>query len=461
VKQDGPSSLIAGGALDSLDVGVVVLDTAGRVVLWNAWMQRASGISLAAALGAPLTTLFPRLAQTRLPGAIEDALRANIPSVFSHALNRTLLDLTTADGRPMLQNVVVRPLLLDGAAHAAIQVSDMTATARREHFLRSRREARYRAVVETATDAIVTTDVKGSIQWINSAAEAIFGRRSADLVGAPIGAILADAEKWPRGRSAETPSPVEIQGRRADGSLVPLEMAVATWESDEARSFTTGILRDISERKRTQSELESALDAKTMLLREINHRVKNSLNLVSSLLTLQAGQTAEPAMRLHFDDARNRIHAIAQVHERLYQSDKFEAVEISSYLDQLCADVVRGAGGPSVVQLTVSSDRVEVPIDQAVPLGLMASELITNAIKHGRSTGMARVEVSFRSDGDDFEMRVADHGPGLPADFDPTRARGLGIRLVLAFAQQIGAAIDFPETEVGAIFRIRGRIKAS
>ncbi|EWY38672.1 hypothetical protein N825_12735 [Skermanella stibiiresistens SB22] len=448
----------SGLVLDALDSGVVILGADHRVQIWNAWMERATDVSKATLMGKSIWEAFPALADSRFSDAIDDALEAGASSVLTHSLHSALLPLHLPDGRPLLHDLMIRPLIAPEGRQCLIQVRDVTVTVERERLLRERRDAKYRAVVDTALDAIVTTDTAGTLQWMNRAAERIFDVTSAEAVGQDIGLLLSleDRSRWPRGsealasREASAP-PIELIGRGRGGVPLNLELSVAEWRSED-RTFVTGILRDVTERRRARDALEQAVADKTVLLREINHRVKNSLQLVSGLLSLQmAGLGDSPAKPL-LRDASDRISAVARVHHRLYQSDKFSTLDFTAFLRELCDDLVQ-ASGDSVCAIRLEADALEVDIDQAAPLGLITNELITNAIKH-RALNPALIDVSLRSDPGGFTLTVSDQGPGLVTGFDAAKSKTLGMRIITALTRQIGGTLQIPPTPLGAAFRV-------
>ncbi len=448
---------VLSGILGALDAGVIVLDSERCVRLWNGWMARASGRPTEEAVGRFFPDLFPEVRGSRIDLAIADALATGAPAVLSHTLNRFLFGLKRADGQPMVHSTTVRRLDVGGEGEAGplclVQIADVTPAAERDRLLRERREARFRAVVDTARDAIVTTDIAGTIQFLNRAAERSFGYSAAEAVGQSIGLILDDgAALWLAPPDGLGEGACEVVGRRKGGGTVDLELSLARW-SVEGSGSITGILRDVTERRRVQRELSRALEQKSLLLREVNHRVKNSLHLVSSLLQLQMRGLSDPALRHHVQDAIGRIHAIAQVHSRLYQTERFETVELSTYLRALCDDLVSASGDSASFNLRVEADTVDLAIDQAVPLGLIANELITNAIKHGAGRTL-EVVLSLRRAAEGLLFTVSDDGPGLPADFRLDATRSLGMRIISTLSRQIGGTLEVMPTAQGASFQI-------
>jgi PAS domain S-box-containing protein len=450
--------LPAGGIVDALDVGVLLVGADCRVQVWNRWMAQASGRSVGDIVGRSLWEAFPELRDTRFRGAVEDALETGASSILSYTLHNSLLPLRRPDGRPLLHNMVVRPLAPDDLSACLVQVTDQTAVAERERLLRERRDAQYRAVVDAAHEAIVTTDISGMIQWMNGAAERHFGYASGEAVGHDIGLLLASGEggRWPRGQAAlawntESASD-EMTARRRDGSLFDVELSIGRWTS-EGRVFLTGILRDVTERRRARQALERALTDKTVLLREVNHRVKNSLQLVSGLLNLQVATVESEVARHHLREAAQRIAAVARIHHRLYQTERFETIDFAVFLRELCNDL-SGSVSEEVGRIHIDAETLEIPNDQATPLGLIANELITNAIKH-RGGGTASVEIALKRGDGHFILVVKDEGPGLPRNFDPRRSRSLGMRIITALTQQLAGRFEILPVPQGAAFSIR------
>jgi PAS domain S-box-containing protein len=459
-------ALTGGAILDALDSGIVILDGECRIGIWNTWMERATGLAQADLAGRLLWEALPELADTRLRGAVDDAIQTGASSILTHSLHAELLPLRLPDGRPLLHNLIIRPLSFGvsvggpggGVGGCIIQVNDITVTVNRERVLRERRDAKYRAVVDTAQDAIVTTDAAGTLQWMNTAAERIFDFHSQEAIGKDIGLLLSagDCAHWPRDHDAvamneEAMQPVELVGQRRDGTPLNLELSLASWRSED-RVFVTGILRDVTERRRVRDALEQAVADKTVLLSEINHRVKNSLQLVSGLLNLQMASIDDNSAKALLKDASDRIAAVARVHYRLYQSDRFSTLDFAAFLEELCDDLAE-ASGISVCNLVLDAGALEINIDHAAPLGLIANELITNAIKH-RDTDPAVIRVALETGPDGYALAVSDRGPGLPPDFNAAKSRTLGMRIVTALTRQLGGKLDILPAAKGTTFRV-------
>jgi two-component sensor histidine kinase len=224
-------------------------------------------------------------------------------------------------------------------------------------------------------------------------------------------------------------------------------------------------LRALAKQVVVQLELRHALAAqeellaqKDVLIKEINHRVKNSLQMVGSLLSLQAAQDADPATLRNLSEARGRILTVARLHDRLHQSNDIAAVDFSAYLRAVCDDVSASFAGKGEHVSLQAQNGVRLPSDQAVMLGLVANELITNAFQHGGNSGSAMVEVGLSVVGARLRVSIADNGPGLPAGFDP-QASGFGMRLVHALTQQLDAVLEAGNRPQGAVFTVDMALK--
>lgn len=163
-----------------------------------------------------------------------------------------------------------------------------------------------------------------------------------------------------------------------------------------------------------REDLERALAEKTALLHEIDHRVKNNLQLVSSLLLLQARHAADPVVRQALRAAQARINAVAIVHRRLFQGEDPERFDVAAFLRDMVEDVIGGSGRTDI-RVTLDLERTDLPTAQAAPLALLISELLGNAILHGFPDGReGAITVTAAREGDQLRIEIADNGVGVP-----------------------------------------------
>ena len=207
------------------------------------------------------------------------------------------------------------------------------------------------------------------------------------------------------------------------------------------------------ERQRYERRLKNALDRHQILLREITHRVKNSLQVVTSMLHLQASASNDDILAEHLAQASSRVSAVGRAYERLAYDETVETIALDAYLRDVCADAI---GASSNGQLDYAADTgMRVDADRAIPIALIANELITNAAKHAfsqkSSPGRIVVRLSEAAKAT-LSLSVSDNGSGLPADFDMARPKGLGMRVVLALTEQLGGSITHRSGEDGTEF---------
>ena len=227
------------------------------------------------------------------------------------------------------------------------------------------------------------------------------------------------------------------QGSLVAGGLVAVGLVtLLAWRLAKREERTLAGLED-RVRQRTE-DLAAALAARELLLKEVHHRVKNNLQLVSSLLGIQGRRATDDATRRSLGDASVRVTAIAELHRNLYRGDRPNEVELASYLRQLCDDL-SSAGLRPTEDIDLSTEPMNLPVDTVVPLALIVSELFTNALKHAHVDGRpARiVVVQRRLPQGGAVIEVADDGPGKAADAMP----GFGTSLIQALARQINAEL--------------------
>ncbi|WP_138432067.1 sensor histidine kinase [Fodinibius saliphilus] len=216
-----------------------------------------------------------------------------------------------------------------------------------------------------------------------------------------------------------------------------------------------GTVRDISDRKEHEAEVEESLKEKQTLLEEIHHRVKNNLAVVSSLLELQkneSGDEVKPILR----DTQSRIHSIAMIHEKLYQTETLSEIEMEEYIEDF-AEMVVNSFGSDKKNITISREvqSFSMEITKAVPIGLILNELLNNSYKHAFSEAVeGKVQITLTKENGLGKLRVTDNGKGLPDDFKVENQQSLGMTLVQTLAEQLEGEFSVPSKNGGATFQI-------
>ncbi|GGF65355.1 two-component system sensor histidine kinase/response regulator [Azorhizobium oxalatiphilum] len=210
-----------------------------------------------------------------------------------------------------------------------------------------------------------------------------------------------------------------------------------------------------AEIRAARDRFEALAAERALLLREMNHRVGNSLQIIMSLLHLQAGATDNAEVQTALSNARGRVAAVAQVHRRLYTSDQVTTVAVDQYLGPLLADLEMSAQHGEVgISLATDIDPIEIDPDRAVALGVIVTELVINASKYAYPGGKGPVRVHLFSLEGNIELTVEDEGVGIPDSGTPVSSTGLGDRIVRAMASKLGAVMEFPARSKGAAVRL-------
>ncbi|WP_247886808.1 PAS domain-containing sensor histidine kinase [Azospirillum sp. SYSU D00513] len=253
----------------------------------------------------------------------------------------------------------------------------------------------------------------------------------------------------------------------ATASRQPQKRRNGSWELEATPLCGTdgevrGILvsaRAANDSRLTAEELAATLAERDKQMREVSHRVKNTLQLVSSLMTLQALTTKDPVMRGAFQEAGGRISTVTQAHQRVHMAEREKEVKVDfgQYLRDLCAEMEAGASmsGPER-RIVATADRVSLPPESVIPLALIVNELVNNALKYAYPPGVpGDVEVGLHAlpEGG-YRLSVSDHGRGLPPGFDPVRSDTLGMKVIRAFAGQLKGKLRAEDGGPGARFSV-------
>jgi two-component system, sensor histidine kinase PdtaS len=312
----------------------------------------------------------------------------------------------------------------------------------------------FRALVEAAPDATVIVDPSGNITLVNSQTERVFGYPRDELVGRPVEVLLPeqmrDKHRVHRSRYASDPKVrpmgvgLELLGRRRDGTEFPVEISLSPLKTDAGELFLAAI-RDITDRKRADEKVRASLHEKEVLLKEIHHRVKNNLQVTSSMLRLQSATIRDPAAREMFAESQNRIRSMALVHEKLYRSSDLSRVDLADYANDLAKLLFRSFGvDRERIAFELEAEPLFLSIETAVPCGLILNELLSNCLKHAFPAGRGgTIWVGIEAEGDGhLSVWVKDDGVGMPREVDVGGADTLGLQLVKTLVDQLQAQLE-------------------
>jgi PAS domain S-box-containing protein len=334
-----------------------------------------------------------------------------------------------------------------------------------------RSEARFRQLVEAIHDyAVFMLDADGVITSWNAGAQRIKGYTAEEIIGRPLDVFYTE-EDIERGHPRRVLERAHADGRyeeegwrvRKDGSWFWASIALTTMRDAEGRiEGFAKVTRDITDRRRQSEELHARqrllaqhVKERDVLLQEIHHRVKNNLQMISSLIHMQMRQLAPGPSKEVLEECQNRVMAIALIHEKLYESNDYSEIQFADYARSLAANVFHTLHiTRRDIALDLAIDPIPLSIKRAIPCGLIINELITNALKYAFPEprgGTLRVALS-RADGQ-LQLEVRDDGVGFPDGWDLHGSASLGLRLVAMLTRQIGGSLAV-DGRSGARFRI-------
>jgi PAS domain S-box-containing protein len=422
---------------------VSITDLEHRILFVNDAFLSTYGYTEEEILGRPVSILQSQVAaegESGRAGAAESD-----GGSFAEVLHRR------KDGSEMPLEVwssVVRndegePVALVGVAR------DITERKRMEDALR-RSEAHLRRLTDTMRDVVTQTDTAGVVQYASPSAEQVLGYCLEEIVGRTLfdrihpEDVQQVRETFERAIRERTGGRLEFRYKHADGHILWLE-SVGNLLLDDEGTVAGAVFgtRDITARKVVEEQIKASLLEKEVLLKEIHHRVKNNLQVISSLLSLQSEYLQDERLRKVLKESQNRVKSMAIIHQRLYQSGNLAEINFADYIHELCSQLFRSYGAASRrISLDVQAEEVALGVDRAIPCGIILNELITNALKYAfpRDDG-GTVTVRLQALESAVELSVIDDGIGLPDGLDVRTSNSLGLKLVNMLTEQLGGAI--------------------
>lgn len=320
------------------------------------------------------------------------------------------------------------------------------------------------AALEAAANGIIITDRQGTIIWVNPAYTRLTGYSLEEMLGQNPRVLKSGHHPpafyrrlWETILSGQIWYG-EVINRRKDGSLYAEEQTITpVWDERGEISHFVAIKQDVTDRKRAELRITSSLKEKEVLLREVYHRVKNNLQVVSSLLNLQAGRIRDPQDAEMFRDSQNRIRSMALIHQKLCQSGDLAEIDFAEYTRDLVNSLFRSYGvDPQRVGLTIDVKGVRLTLDAGITCGLIINELTSNSIKHAFPNGRKGeiAIVAYLADDHEVHLTIADNGVGLPVGLNFSETDTLGLQLVNILVKQLRGEIDLHRNG-GTEFRVR------
>jgi two-component sensor histidine kinase len=241
-------------------------------------------------------------------------------------------------------------------------------------------------------------------------------------------------------------------------ALIGLVVGAYRWRTRRVRERNRQLEAEVQRRIEAETKIRTSLDEKTVMLKEIHHRVKNNLQIISSLFSLQFGSSNDPMVQEMLKESQTRIRSMALVHEALYRSNNLAAIDFREYVQGLAAQIAHTHQRGNV-RIQFAGEPITLSLDQAIPAGLIMNEALSNAYKHAfPGNGEGVITVHFRNDEDaHVELAVSDTGRGLPEGFDPSAVPSLGFHLILALTEQLSGTLSIngkPGTRIAVRFPV-------
>src|SRR5258708_6679757 len=352
--------------LESGTDAIVVVDRAGRIVSVNRLTEDMFGYPRDELIHQPIELLVPE--RFREHHRTDRQLYSDAPRTRPMGLDRELWG-RRKSGHEFLVQISLSPIEGEEGTLVTSIIRDVTS--------QRAAEARFRALLESAPDGIVVVNSEGTIIIVNSQTERLFGYTRLELIGQPIEMLVPDRFRGSHtgDRTAYVSDPKlrpmgagrALTGRTKQGAEVPVEISLSPLETDQGR-LVMSIVRDITERRKAEETIQASLREKEALLKEIHHRVKNNLQVTSSLLRLQASAIDDPRAREMFEETESRIQSMALVHEKLYQSMNLSRIDFADYVRSLGELLFQSSViNRENVKLQVSGRDTFLSIDVAVP----------------------------------------------------------------------------------------------
>ncbi|MBF0345766.1 MAG: PAS domain S-box protein [Nitrospirae bacterium] len=328
-------------------------------------------------------------------------------------------------------------------------------------------DKRYNSLIQAIQEGIISIDAEGNIIGFNKEACSLFGYEQEEVIGKPLTLFIPNRhmDTYMRGLrfiqilgdAYFAGKRIELEGVKKDGSEFFFDLSVVSWKARGIKCYT-GIMRDITSRKQMEEQIRASVREKEVLLREVRHRVKNNMQIITSLLNLQIGYIEDEKVREVFNETRNRIKVMSLIHESLYQADSLDHIPFAQYIDNLARALYRSYGvSSSKITMIKKIPELSLGIDTAIACGLVINELLSNSLKYAFPSAVTgEVGIALKQlNQEEYEITVWDNGVGIDDNLDIRNTETLGLQLVTSIVEkQLNGSISL-DSSFGTSFTIR------
>jgi PAS domain S-box-containing protein len=327
------------------------------------------------------------------------------------------------------------------------------------------REEHLSLITDNMLDLMFQVNSKGIFEYVSPSIKELLGYEAEDIIGKRDYEFISMVHPDDFEILIDTiqlvtktlkPNRAQHRFKHADGHYIWVETVGNPLSNNESEfSGAVYITRDITDLKQVENQLKSSLEEKEVLLREIHHRVKNNMQIISSLLNLQSRHLNDEKTVNVLKESRNRVISMAMVHEELYQSHDLSKIDFTDYIQRLLSGLFSSYGvDHNFIKSEINVEDVLLNIDIAVPCGLIINELISNSLKHAFLQGQkGEISLKFHQDGKKYILTVADDGIGIPENIDLENTKTLGLQLVNTLVKQLSGNITIYK-DTGTLFKI-------
>ncbi len=431
--------------IETANVIVLGLDPEGKVTIFNSAAEKITGYSKEEVLGNSYETILPRERYGYAWEEFERLMHGALPKIYENPI-------LTKSGKERHITWQNNGIYKDGQIVGTISFGiDITKRKKAEEEL-FMSEEKYRTLFEEDPDYNLLLGVDGTILEINKAAINLIGKSKKELIGknysilkiTPTEDEELHLENINRILKGEYVKPFESRFIDKTGKIHWILLHL-TAVKNENISYILAIGTDITTRKLVEKEIATSLKEKENLLKEIHHRVKNNMQIISSLLNLQTKYVDEKETVDVLKESQNRVKSMAMIHEKIYLSKDLTHINFVDYIQSLVTNLFYSYNiEKNQIKQVLEIDNVDLNMETAVPCGLIITELVSNSLKYAFPNEMkGKIFVSLKSKGDKYELIVKDNGIGLPEELDFNNLESLGLLLVKNLTEQIEGHINF------------------
>jgi PAS domain S-box-containing protein len=454
-KQGSPSLLPDPVVLNMMDLlsDAVIYINISHTILWaNQSACALYGKKRSRLIGSDYVKILEKLKRNLKENALINAMRSG----------KDQEDRLTFPGGE-IRRIIARPLFDDlGEIAGAVEIVRETEYKNKIRSSLQEMDEKYRLLFANASEGIITLDMKGRVQDVNKKLLDMTGYTYDDIMDkglidlarlfhVNLKRVVSEFTKFVKGEGDRT----EWLITTSSGKKIDVVVFPSLIKSEIKNVGLSVILTDVTEQRRTEQQIRESLKEKELLLKEIHHRVKNNLQIISSLLKLQADQIDDEKALSAFKNSRDRIHSMALVHERLYTSKDLHCIDFSDYVKSMVNSLFRSYSTDDRIALEIDVCNLVFGIDKAIPCGLILNELISNSLKHAfPDDRKGRIKIRLNRTGEDkYRLIFHDDGIGLPAHFNIQQNQSLGLHLVRILTRQLNGDLNVDNTK-GVTFTI-------